>query len=295
MPDLRDNYSRFGVGFEWSPNFAPEVALLKTSGAGFVRLRFSFTTSSEQEALVDLLTQEGIGILGLIQDPAAPRPDEESSFWRDLASLIQRYKYRVRHWEFWHEPDDERYWIPQDEMQTYTRLLRQAFNVLKAEDSSAVVHLGGLGKGLPKSLRQIYRQGGKGFFDVVHIHPLINPLMPDALGGLRYLHDIVLKTMEQEADARKPIWYSHIGCPGLADPKCVPDWALGKNPTETMQASWIKTVYEQVLTWPGVERIFWAAFRDTPEHHRNGADFMGLLRADLTAKPSLVTFQQLSD
>jgi hypothetical protein len=154
--------------------------------------------------------------------------------------------------------------------------------------------MGGLSQALPKSLEQIYELAGKDVFDVVNIHPFLSPLMPDAVGSLQYFYQMIHKTMNQFDDAKKPIWITEIGCPGIPKQQSIPNWWLGKNPVETHQAGWVEQAYTTLLKCPGVEKIFWAFFRDTPDHFHNGVDYFGLVRQDGSAKPSYETYRSLT-
>jgi len=183
----------------------------------------------------------------------------------------------------------------QDGLQSYSELLKESYAVIKAEDPSAVVHTGGLSQELPKCLRRLYDQGAGRFFDVLNIHPFINPLMPDAAGGLRFFYERVRRTLEAYGDASKPIWFSCIGCPGMKDPAAARPWGLGKNPSELVQAEWVRTVYGVISQgWPGVEKIFWGTFRDTDGHFKTGLDYAGLLRNDFSRKPAYEVYRRMA-
>jgi hypothetical protein len=43
-----------------------------------------------------------------------------------------------------------------------------------------------------------------------------------------------------------------------------------------------------------VEKIFWAFFRDTPNHFGDGVDFFGLVRNDFSKKPAFTMYQRLA-
>ena len=92
--------------------------------------------------------------------------------------------------------------------------------------------------------------------------------------------------MQRHGDGNKKIWITEIGCPGLSRGLSTDNWWVGKNPTETQQAKWLKDVYTELLKNPQVEKIFWAFFRDAKEHWYNGVDYFGMLRWDFSRKPS---------
>ena len=44
--------------------------------------------------------------------------------------------------------------------------------------------------------------------------------------------------------------------------------------------------------WKGVEKIFWAFFRDTDHHFQCGTDYFGLVRLDFTPKPAYRAYRK---
>ncbi|MFH0827947.1 MAG: hypothetical protein V1919_02135, partial [Candidatus Omnitrophota bacterium] len=70
------------------------------------------------------------------------------------------------------------------------------------------------------------------------------------------------------------------------------NWWMGKNPSEKLQAIWAKTVYTNLLKEKSVEKIFWAFFRDTNEHWKNGTDYFGLIRNDFSKKPAFEAYKE---
>lgn len=276
------------------------------AGVGWVRSDFAWPDFQAEadtfefgpyDRLVESVTDAGLKLLAtLTYTPAclgawnqAPEPE---SYARWTRQVVRRYKGTVQHWEVWHEPDSVRFWTPQDHMQAYVTLLKQTYTAIKKEDDTAVVHLGGLGQALPKSLKEVYALGGIHSFDVVNAHPFVHPLMPDAIGGLRYFYESIYRVMKENGDTLKPLWLTSIGCPGIKAPQQVPDWWLGKNPSEAQQAEWVRTLYEKVLLWPGVTKIFWSFFRDTENVFGNGTDYSGLIRKDFSKKPAFEAYLQ---
>jgi hypothetical protein len=313
MSDLRDSASPFGVldflawNHDWNhhhyPNdgLDPALALMREAGVSFVRSDFLWSdlepragewNFAKYDRLVDQVRGHGLCLLGvLVYSPAwkaGPwnQPPDPEAYVQYARTVVHRYKDRVRHWQIWNEPDHEEYWQPQDELRSYLKLLMQVSPALKEEDPTCRVHLGGLSRALPRSLKNIYDGGGRAFFDIADIHMFINPLTPDALGSARYLYEGARRLMDGSGDQAKPIWLTEFGCPGMRDPKAAPDWWLGKNPSEAVQAEWVRTAYTQALRWPGIEKVFWAFFRDTQNHFKTGVDHFGLIRHDFTKKPA---------
>ena len=111
---------------------------------------------------------------------------------------------------------------------------------------------------------------------------------------MRADYDAVLTVMTENQDEKKPVWLTELGCPGVPEFKKTQDWWLGENPDEKQQALWVKTLFTEPLRWPGMKKVFWAFFRDTPDHFLTGTDYFGLLREDFEKKPSFKTFRKMT-
>jgi polysaccharide biosynthesis protein PslG len=283
------------------------IRKMKEAGVGFVRMDFlwqdiepkeGFFSFDKYDAIVDKLSSHGIGVVGLLSYNAPwtgrpwNAPPDVDQFTTYAIETAEHFKGRVRHWEIWNEPDDAQYWHPQDDMKTYTELLKETSAVLKQADPETRIVLGGLSKTIPISLRKIYKHGGKEAFDVVNFHPFTDPRLPNALAMLEGTYRGVMRILEANGDAAKPIWFTELGCPGVQKPDATNGWWLGTSPTEAEQAEWVRAVYGHALSWPGVEKVFWAFFRDTPHYFGNGIDSFGLVRRDFSEKPSFKAYKE---
>lgn len=318
--DPRDSQSPFGVlaflnwNHDWNGRHFPEerlelaADLLSEAGVAFVRMdflwddiepapgKFDFT---KYDRIVEVLSRRNIKILGLLSYNAvwaaeywnsAPDPVK---FTRYAEAVVRRYKGQVKYWEIWNEPDEQGYWRQQDGMKAYTELLKQVYPALKAVDPTSVVLMGGVSHTIPFSLKNIYRNGGKPYFDAVNFHPFVDPRSPSAPELLRGIYQSVLRTMEEYDDGAKEIWITEIGCPGVKG-DADSGWWLGRAPSEEEQAAWVRKVYAEMLGWQGVRKVFWAFFRDTPNHFQNAIDYFGLIRNDFSKKPAFETYKRLT-
>ncbi len=319
--DERDSPSPFGVldflpwdhewnGHHYTPEKVEQAArLMKEAGVGFVRLDFLWDdvqpakdrwNFEKYDRLVEVLSKNGIKILGLLNYNTAWGGDNWNSapdadlFAVYAKAMVSRYKNKVKYWEVWNEPNQDIYWVPQDGMKAYTALLKKTYPLIKAEDPSAVVLLGGLSGDAALSLNEVYAHGGRNSFDVVNFHPFENPLDPEAISKMKKTYEAVYHTMEKNQDGKKPIWLTEIGCPGIPLGKETKDWWLGANPDTSQQAAWVEKIFGEPLEWPGVKKVFWAFFRDTPDHFLTGTDYFGLLQEDFTAKPAFGAYQRLT-
>jgi len=322
--DPRDSPNPFGVlaflhwDHAWNAHHfgeadvAKAAGLMKEAGIGFVRMDFLWSDLEPQESqwrfdrydrIVDIITAQGIKLLAVLNYNSSwsgkpwNTPPDPRAFGRYAQTVVRRYKDRIRYWEIWNEPDHPNYWQPQDDLRVYSQLLRQTYDVIKTEDASAEVLHGGLSAALPKYLRYLYEKAGGAAFDIVNVHPFVTPLSADPMGTLRTHYTGIREIMSAFGDTRKPVWFTEIGCPGVPWVKRSPQaahWWLGESPGEEQQARWLKQIYEEALRWPGLEKIFWAFFRDTPNHFGDGVDFFGLVREDFSKKPAFEAYQRLA-
>ena len=285
------------------------IALMKEAGVGFVRVDFLWEDIEPKreelhfekyERLTRLLSKHGIQTLGLLSYNASwaagrwNAPPDPALFLRYAAAVAAHFKNEVKFWEVWNEPDEAVYWGPQDELRSYAALLKKVYPVLKKESPSSTVLMGCVSHDIPLSISRLYALDCGGFFDVVNIHPFINPLEAGASAKLKDVHSRVHELMRKNGDAKKPVWLTEIGCPGVPEGKQAKEWWMGRNPTEAEQAEWVRKVYVEPLRWEGVEKIFWAFFRDAPDHFKNGIDYFGLVREDFSKKPAFEAYQEIA-
>ena len=316
--DARDSDSPFGVldflswDHEWNhghyngDKVEKAAGLMKEAGVAFVRMDFLWSDIEpvrgtfefkKYDRIVEILSKKGIKILGLLDYNAS----WSSAHWNDAPNreyyiqfaeqVVKRYKKKIKYWEIWNEPDCKLYWAPQDDMKSYTCLLKEVYPVLKKVDPTCDVLLGGLSQNIPIQLRRIYEYGGRNFFDIVNIHPFADPGSANAMQMLKGIYLGVYKQMKDNGDAEKPIWFTELGCPGVCNPK-EKGWWFGESPLEEKQAEWVETVYGEPLRWKGVKKIFWAFFRDTPNHFKNGVDYFGLVREDFSKKLGFESYKK---
>jgi hypothetical protein len=317
--DIRDSESPFGVldfvawDHDWNRHYyaGDKVeragALMKEAGVGFVRMdflwldieprkgRFDF---KKYDRIVDILSKNGIKILGILEyNPSWVTPwnkaPDHAGYVNYAAKVVEHFKERVKYWEIWNEPDIATYWIPQDDLKTYSVLLKEVYPALKNADPTCAVVLGGFSRDFPFQLKRVYQNGAGHAFDIVNIHPFVSPLLPNAMEVLKGYYRSVYKVMEKYDDAQKPIWFTELGCPG-SDDRAAKGWWGGKSPTEKEQAAWVEKVYGEPLRWKGVEKVFWAFFRDTPDHFKSGVDHFGLLREDFSKKASFESYKKMA-
>ncbi len=287
------------------------VSLMKEAGIGWVRVDFLWSDIEpaagefifeKYDTVVRLLGENGIQVLGVLNYSAGwaspggkwnSPPADNALFVRYAVKVINRYKNTVKHWELWNEPDSSVYWDPQDGLKRYCRLLQDVYTAAKQEDPDCKILNGGLANGLD-SVHRLYDNGAKDYFDIMNLHVFDSPVLPNAIQRVAAYPKLAHKIMAKNGDGEKKIWITETGCPG-ADPALkAANWWMGGNPGEQEQAKWVEEVYIQLLNIPPVEKVFWAFFRDTREHWKNGVDHFGLVRWDFSRKPAFDAYKKCS-
>ena len=223
------------------------------------------------DAALRALLSRGINVLGVLgpsvgwatpfsADPPndvsyyAPDPDAYVAYVR---GVVTRYRRYIHTWEIWNEPDNALFWRPAPDVTAYTTLLMRVAVVIRSIDPEARILIGGLNPYDATFLRGVAESGGWDSFDILAIHPYVNPYSPEdgnlaaATAGVRAL---------AYQYGAKPIWATEVG---WASGPCDRD-PIGRADEEA-QASYV--VRSLLLLWEaGVERVFWYSFKDDPSN-----------------------------
>jgi len=284
------------------------IRLMKAAGVGFVRFDFSWQDIEPSQGkfqfekydyIVDLLYKNHIGILGIFDytvDWVSPdgkwnNPPRENRLFVDYAcKVIERYKDKVKYWEVWNEPDSSTYWFNQDGLKSYCALLKDVYVAAKKVDPDCKILNGGIANGIV-SINWLYDNGASEYFDILNVHIFETPLDSIAIKRAKAYLKLAYKIMKRKGGAAKTIWVTEIGCPGVAKGLQVPNWWMGGNPDEKLQADWVKQVFTELIRTDAVEKVFWAFFRETDKHWDNGVDHFGLVRNDYSRKPAFLVYR----
>jgi hypothetical protein len=252
------------------------------------------------DAAVRELVQRDINILGVIGGPSAPwatpfRGDstEYASFYAPdtdafvafARGVVKRYHRYIHHWEIWNEPDNINFWKPQPDPAAYANLLIRTSAAIKEIDPDATVLIGGFNPFDTTFFRTVLDAGAWDSFDVIAIHPYVDPLAPEE-GNIAAAADLVRVLAGRHGS--KPLWVTEVGWasgPGDNDP-------LGTT-SEEHQASYL--VRTMLLLWQaGIERTFWYTLKDD-EGNPYGLIALGDGRLDYRRrKPAFEAFRMLN-
>lgn len=182
-------------------------------------------------------------------------PPEPRLFAEYVRAVVHRYKRYIKHWEIWNEPDLEHFWRGGPDPVAYAELLKIAAETIRSVDPEAKILIGGFNPFDTSFLQAVAAQGVWNSFDIIAIHPYINPWAPEE-GNLLAVTDGVRLVASQYGE--KPIWITEVG------------WASGPsdrdavgNTNQDEQANYL--VRSMLILWQtGVERIFWYTLKDDP-------------------------------
>jgi hypothetical protein len=230
-----------GPLIESAGEHAGEWPRIAGSGAKTVRVAFYWHEGqplgpgavdfSAYDAPVLAAAQHGLGVLPVVfsapawarvdagdvasppRDPAdyaafltalAGRYGPQGSLWSEHPEVAAR---PIRAWQLWNEPNLTGYWSQQPFAKAYVRLLKAARGALRAADPGARAILAGLPNGWAP-LRQIYKAGGRAFFDAAAIHPYT--ARPDRVP--RFVSE-ARRVMRRYGDRRRPMWVTEMSWP----------------------------------------------------------------------------------
>ncbi|MEF3274947.1 MAG: beta-galactosidase [Chloroflexus sp.] len=294
--------------------------VIAQSGLGWAREEFQWGRIEPRpgqfdwtftDRAVNELVQRGINILGLLNpavgwatpDPADDTiPPELGSFYppdpqlfaRFAATVVNRYKDRVRYWQIWNEPDNATYWRPAPDPAAYAALLRAVYPAIKQADPNAIVLAAGIVSPEPAGsfLQAIADNGAWGSFDVIALHPYTDPKGPEE-GSIDTVGIGAIKTLAARLGP-KPIWVTEFGW------SHTPSDRTGNQVVDLeTQANYLVRAMA-LLRQAGVERVIMFRFKDMQLN--NGVPFnsYGLLhygsgQEDYTQfKPAFNAFRTLN-
>lgn len=181
--------------------------------------------------------------------PALPEfyPQAEK-FYRTLA---ERYKGKVKYYEFWNEPNGWS-WHAHNHPEDYGPILRLAYKSLKAGNPECQVAVGGLDgggwKGYYKFVEKLYELGYGDCFDAVGAHPYRWEGPIDAY-SLKRIHQVLV----EHGDSHKKLWLTEYG------------WSNEYG--HDNKARWLKESLD-ILTDPELDFVFQASVHTLTDFDR---------------------------
>lgn len=135
--------------------------------------------------------------------------------------VAEHYRGQVSAWELWNEENIEGFFRPSPDPVRYVALLKVGYTAVRTASPGAIVVLGGMaGNGVDMGfpgerrnfLQAVYDNGGKGYFDVLAIHPYVHPIGQGFTELAARVRD-TRAVLAANGEAAKPMWLMEIGWP----------------------------------------------------------------------------------
>jgi len=141
--------------------------------------------------------------------------------WKHLDSwseyvrrTVSRYQSQFKYWEIWNEENSDLGSGSKMTPEQYIKLLKKAAETIRSIDPNLKIVFGGTA-GVPiEYIRKCIDLGAAEYFDVMNIHPYVDPKEPETLETLIQ----PLLTLWKERKLNKPIWVTEFSWPTHRDP-----------------------------------------------------------------------------
>ena len=217
----------------------------------------------------------------------AERYGEGGSFWHERPRLRRR---PLTEWQLWNEPTMQSFWLLQPFARDYVALLRATRRALRQADPRARIVVAGLVYESWDALEQVYRSGGRRWFDAVALHPFTR--RPDDV--LRIL-ERNRTVMARYADADKPLYLSELSWPSSRGQIPV---RYGYETDERGQARLLTSALRLLAAHRrrlGIRRVYWYTWLTRETSPSYPFDYAGLRRLEPTrvrSKPALRAYRR---
>lgn len=231
------------------------------------------------------------------QADCAPNPVDFASFAH--AAVAHYAGFGVSAYEIWSEENTTAQWLPRPNPQAYTTLLKDAYPQIKRADPNATVITGGTSPSTnqtpnyspPAFIAALYRDGAKGSFDAVGVHPYCWPALPgqaeswsawfQTVGAKNSIRNVMVR----HGDGNKLIWGTEFGA-ATYGPK-------GSYVSKSRQAATILKGYAlwSTYSFAGPLIVFEGRDQATYSSTETVWNYLGLLYRNFEKKPAYSAFQ----
>ncbi|MBV9212996.1 MAG: hypothetical protein JOZ25_05040 [Actinobacteria bacterium] len=162
----------------------------------------------------------------------------EGQFWNENPSLPYR---PIRRWQIWNEPNYLGFW--DGDLASYTKLLRASYRAIKQTDSGTQVILAGLTNTTNSyswdALDTIYKEDGKGYFDVVAAQPFST-----SVDGVYTILKRMRRVMRKNHDGGRSMYVTETSWPSSQGKVRYIRSEQGFSVTEQQQAKNVAALYK---------------------------------------------------
>lgn len=256
----------------------------------------------------------------LRSEPDSLCPPRDVGAWTAfLTRLVSRYQGKTRFYQVWNEPNQDFYWVPKPNADSYARLLLASYQAIKGAQPSAVVISGGLaGTDLDFMGPVLKGLRGRKAFDATALHhyrhhfrewsDVTTPVGPqdrfhwtlpngqDAQLNLKEEWLLYQRLAQEHGYGWPDLWITEFGW-GAYDNRPRPGLV-----TLAQQAEYLRQTYTLVRDDPEmrfVKALFWFCDQDWSENPNDKValedfGFFGLARMNGQWKPAARTFRELA-
>lgn len=187
-------------------------------------------------------------------------PQNMQDYADSYAFLANRYKLSNPDvvWEIWNEPNMQVFWRTNagPNVRDYTLMLQKAFTSIKQVAPQARVIGGVIAFNDQTFLDGMYKNGAKGYFDGLDIHPYAKSHPPDDVSEPFYSFKASIEQMEakmsQNGEPGKPIYITEMG------------WDSQSMPDANLRASFYQKSVQMAKTYPYIVTMNPYTFKVTP-------------------------------
>jgi hypothetical protein len=273
--------------------------------------KFNHSTWDKYDRIVALANEYGLEIIARLDHPPdwarrdghtrgnfAP-PDNFDDYGDFVATVVSRYRGRIKYYQLWNEPNIYPEWGDQPvDAGNYTRLLKTGYTRAKVADPNAVIISAGLAQTIetgPRNvsdlifLQQMYDAGARGSFDILAVQdyglftgPGDRRVEAQRTNFSRPM--LIREVMVKNGDADKPIWAMEVGWNPL--PASFAEAPFGRV-TEAQQAQYAVQAYRRAQEeWPWMgPMMYWFFKRADDSEKGQPFYYFRLFDPDFTPHP----------
>jgi hypothetical protein len=189
-----------------------------------------------------------LAVMGPLWGQLASRYGPTGTFWAQNPTVPKR---PVRQWQVWNEESAPWHWATRPWAPGYVKLLKASYQAIKAVDRKATVVAGSVVASPNYSqwgaVRDLYRAGGKRWFDQISVHPFTNARsVAQTIGQTLDIITRVRKETRRAHDGRVSLIVTELTWPASVGK--VPKKALlGVETTSKGQVQRLKAGYKQLV------------------------------------------------
>jgi polysaccharide biosynthesis protein PslG len=228
---------------------------------------------------------------------AAARYGHKGKFWSG-----RREPYAIRSWQIMNEVNGTPYWDGDPNAGEYAKILKPASRKIRKRDPRAKIMLSGMffTPRAPEAidswdyLRQLYREGAKGFFDTVAIHPYSKTL-EGIESGIQRMRQVIRKHRDfrkrGRGKRRRPGVKLYISEFGWGSGQCSTYCAGSPAAQAQLLTDAIRLFERKRKSWR-IEGVNWFSWQDAPNLGCRHCPTTGLFTLDGQNKPSWEAFRE---